>query len=157
MTLDQAVALSLAENLSRVGLTARLRDGDPTLDERARPLLDQAREARARAGSLGIETLAWNDPRYPERLLTLTDCPPLLWCRGDLAAFDGPPERARAEDFRPPEIPRGIDRDAVRERPASIDPDVPGAARRRHEKKVRILPSREERERLRQTGIAGAR
>ena len=90
MTLDQAVALSLAENLSRVGLTARLRDGDPTLDERARPLLDQAREARARAVSLGIETLAWNDPRYPERLLTLTDCPPLLWCRGDLAAFDGP-------------------------------------------------------------------
>jgi DNA processing protein len=90
MTLDQAVALSLAENLSRVGLTARLRDGDPTLDERARPLLDQAREARARAASLGIETLAWNDPRYPQRLLTLTDCPPLLWCRGDLTAFRGP-------------------------------------------------------------------
>ena len=90
MTLDQAVALSLAENLSRVGLTARLRDRDPTLDERARPLLEQAREARARAASLGIETLAWNDPRYPDRLLTLTDCPPLLWCRGHLTAFDGP-------------------------------------------------------------------
>jgi DNA processing protein len=90
MTLDEAVALSLAENLSRVGLTARLRGGDPWLEERARPLLERAREARALAASLGIDAVAWNDPRYPARLLTITDCPPLLWYRGSLDACDGP-------------------------------------------------------------------
>src|SRR6185503_3222496 len=90
MTLDEAVALSLAENLSRVNLTARLRGGDPLLEERARPLLDRAREARGLAATLGIEIVAWNDPRYPARLLTIPDCPPLLWLRGSLAAFDGP-------------------------------------------------------------------
>jgi DNA processing protein len=90
VTLDEAVALSLVENLSRVGLTARLLGGDPFLEERARPLLDEARQARVRAASLGIETVAWNDPRYPARLLTIPDCPPLLWLRGSLAAFDGP-------------------------------------------------------------------
>ena len=90
MTLDEAVALSLVENLSRVGLTGRLLGGDPFLQERARPLLDQAREARTRAASLGIDTVAWNDPRYPSRLLAIPDCPPLLWLRGGLAAFEGP-------------------------------------------------------------------
>ena len=90
VTLDEAVALSLVENLSRVGLTARLLGGDPFLEERARPLLDEARQARARAASLGIETVAWNDQRYPARLLTIPDCPPLLWLRGTLAAFHGP-------------------------------------------------------------------
>jgi DNA processing protein len=34
--------------------------------------------------------VAWNDPRYPARLLTIPDCPPLLWLRGSLAAFEGP-------------------------------------------------------------------
>jgi DNA processing protein len=90
MTLDEAVALSLAENLSRVGLTGRLLGEDPFLAERARPLLDEARRARAHAASLGIEALAWNDPRYPARLLTISDCPPLLWLRGGLEAFEGP-------------------------------------------------------------------
>jgi DNA processing protein len=90
MTLDEAVALSLAENLSRVDLTARLLGGDPFLAERARPLLNQAREARAQAAALGIATVAWNDPRYPARLLTIPDCPPLLWLRGNPAALEGP-------------------------------------------------------------------
>ena len=90
MTLDEAVALSLVENLSRVGLTGRLLADDPTLPERARPLLDQARETRALAASLGIEAVPWNDPRYPARLLTTTDCPPLLWLRGNVEAFAGP-------------------------------------------------------------------
>ncbi|HEV8397129.1 MAG TPA: DNA-processing protein DprA [Vicinamibacterales bacterium] len=90
MTLDEAVALSLAENLSRVDLTARLLGGDPVLDERARPLLERARETRALAAALGIEAVAWNDPRYPSRLLTISDCPPLLWYRGRLGALDGP-------------------------------------------------------------------
>jgi DNA processing protein len=90
MTLDEAIALSLAENLSRVGLTGRLLGEDPVLTERARPLLERAREARALAASLGIETVAWNDARYPARLLTIPDCPPLVWLRGSVAAFDGP-------------------------------------------------------------------
>jgi len=90
MTLDEAVALSLAEHLSRIDFTARLLAADPVLEERARPLLEQAREARALAASLGIEAVAWNDPRYPSRLLTISDCPPLLWYRGNLDALTGP-------------------------------------------------------------------
>lgn len=90
MTLDESVALSLAEHMSRVDFTARLRGGDPSLQERARPLLDQAREVRTLAASLGIEAVAWNDERYPSRLLTIPDCPPLLWFRGVLDALDAP-------------------------------------------------------------------
>jgi DNA processing protein len=90
MTLDEAVALSLAENLSRVDLTARLLGGDPFLTERARPLLERAREARAQATALGVATVAWNDPHYPARLLASPDCPPLLWLRGNLDALAGP-------------------------------------------------------------------
>jgi DNA processing protein len=90
MTLDESVALSLAENLSRVQLTARLHAGDPFLRERALPLLGRAQEARSAAAAAGITPIAWNDPRYPARLLTIPDCPPVLWCRGRLEAFDGP-------------------------------------------------------------------
>ena len=90
MTLDEAVALSLAENLSRVNLTARLHAGDPFLRERALPMLVRAPEVRAAAAAAGIVPLAWNDPRYPARLLTIPDCPPLLWCRGCLDALAGP-------------------------------------------------------------------
>ena len=90
MTLDEAVALSLVENLSRLELTARLHAGDPLLRERAQPLLERAREVRAAAASAGITAVAWNDPRYPARLLAIPDCPPLLWCRGRLDAFAGP-------------------------------------------------------------------
>jgi DNA processing protein len=90
MTVDEAAALSLAENLSRVNLTSRLQADDPLLAERARPLLDRARETRALAAAAGIHAVPWNDPRYPRRLLTISDCPPLLWYRGTLAACDGP-------------------------------------------------------------------
>ena len=90
MTLDEAVALSLAENLSRLQLTARLHAGDPVLRERAQPLLERARQVREAATSAGIAAIAWNDPRFPGRLLTIPDCPPLLWCRGRLEAFGAP-------------------------------------------------------------------
>jgi DNA processing protein len=90
MTLDEAIALSLVENLSRLNLTARLQADDPFLRERAQPLLDQAREVRSAAASRGIHALPWNDPRYPPRLLSIPDCPPLLWYRGGLEAFDAP-------------------------------------------------------------------
>jgi DNA processing protein len=89
MTLDQAVALSLLENLSRVGLTDRLRN-DPNLPLQAASLLERARQVREQAGRDGISVLAWNDPRLPTSLVTLTDLPPVLWYRGQLSAVDPP-------------------------------------------------------------------
>ena len=90
MTLAEAVALSLAENLSRVDLTARLQADDPLLRERAQPLLGRVQDVLAVAAAAGIVPIAWNDPRYPARLLSIPDCPPLLWYRGLLDALDGP-------------------------------------------------------------------
>jgi DNA processing protein len=90
MTLDQAVALSLIENLSRVNLTARLAAGDPELLERAVPLEPRARAIREQAAARGIQVLPWNDPRMPALLLAIADCPPALWYRGSLACFDAP-------------------------------------------------------------------
>ena len=55
MTFDEAVALSLAENLSRVDLTARLLGADPELRERAQPLLERAHFAPCRDGTEGGE------------------------------------------------------------------------------------------------------
>ena len=89
MTLDHAVALSLLEGLSRVGLTERLKF-DPELVERAASLLERAREVRTLASRDGTEVLTWNDPRFPASLGTLTDLPPALWYQGHLAAFDAP-------------------------------------------------------------------
>jgi DNA processing protein len=89
MTLDQLVALSLAEDLSRVGLTDRLRH-DPHLPLQAASLIERARQVRARAARDGIGTLAWNDPGLPEALTTLTDLPPVLWYRGRLEAAQAP-------------------------------------------------------------------
>ena len=63
MTLDQAVALSLIDDLSRVQLTSRLLAGDPELPELAAPWLERARETRVRAADSGVQVLAWNDPR----------------------------------------------------------------------------------------------
>ena len=88
MTHDEAVALSLLEDLPRVGLTERLRVDDPVLLERAARVLDRAREARRRAEARGIRVLPWTDPRYPASLLATTDAPPALWYRGDLACLD---------------------------------------------------------------------
>jgi DNA processing protein len=90
MTLDQAVALSLLDNLSRVGLTERLRHGDSRLVEQAAPLLARARDCRLRAADQGIQVLPWNDPRFPVLLLAISDCPPLLWYRGTLDALNAP-------------------------------------------------------------------
>ena len=88
MTLDQAVALSLVEDLPRPGLTARLHAADPELLELASPLLDRARHVREHAARDGIHVLAWNDARSPSALTAIGDCPPALWDRGDLACFD---------------------------------------------------------------------
>jgi DNA processing protein len=90
MTLDEAVALSLTPNLLRIGLTARLRAGDPHLLEQASRRRVDAREVRLRADAAGIHAMAWNDPRFPAALLTISDAPPVIWYRGDPGAFAQP-------------------------------------------------------------------
>lgn len=90
MTLDDAVALSLTPNLLRIGLTERLRAGDPHLLEQAERRRSDARAIRLRADADGIGVLAWNDPRFPAALLTIPDVPPAIWYRGDLDALDLP-------------------------------------------------------------------
>jgi DNA processing protein len=90
MTLDQAVALSLLDDLPRPGLTARLLESDPELIELAAPLIDRATAERQRAAGSGIHALAWNDPRMPPALLAISDAPPVLWYRGSLGCFDHP-------------------------------------------------------------------
>ena len=88
MTLDQAVALSLLEDLPRPGLTGRLHTGDPELLERAALLADAAVATRERAARDGISVIAWNDARIPSALAAIGDCPPALWYRGDPSCFD---------------------------------------------------------------------
>ena len=65
MTLDEAVAISLLTDCSRVGLSDRLRAADPVLLEQASGLLDRARAAQLAGARQGISAIAWNDPRYP--------------------------------------------------------------------------------------------
>jgi DNA processing protein len=91
MTLDHAVALSLLnEHLPRLGLTARLVSEDPELLELAATRMTDAHVIRRRAEEAGIRTLAWNDPTFPSLLAAISDCPPVLWYRGDLAALHAP-------------------------------------------------------------------
>ena len=90
MTLDEAVALPLISDLSRVGLADRLRADDPVLLEKARALHDRAQVARTRAEALGIHVLPWNDARFPAALLAIPDMPPVLWYRGCLDALCAP-------------------------------------------------------------------
>jgi DNA processing protein len=91
MTLDQAVALSLLDDqLPKLGLTARLLADDPELLELAAVRIDDARALRRRAEEDGIHAIAWNDPAFPSLLAAISDCPPLLWYRGDLTVFDAP-------------------------------------------------------------------
>ena len=90
MTLDHAVALSLIPDLPRVGLTERLRAGDPWLLDQANTRLAEAATARRDALARGIHLLPWNDARFPAALLAIDDAPPLLWCRGVLTTLDAP-------------------------------------------------------------------
>lgn len=53
----------------------------------ARAELDLAGEL-ARTQQAGIHVLTWEDPRYPERLLAISDAPPVLYVRGELCAAD---------------------------------------------------------------------
>jgi DNA processing protein len=90
MTLDQAAALSMMFDLSRHGLMARARAADPDLLDRAGMFAVRAREVRLAALQAGTFLLPWNDSRFPASLLAISDCPPALWYRGDLAALAAP-------------------------------------------------------------------
>jgi DNA processing protein len=91
MTIDHAVALSLLDDqLTKPGLTARLLSNDPELLELASSRLDEAREVRRRAEKAGIHALAWFDPAFPSLLVAISDCPPVVWYRGDLTSLDVP-------------------------------------------------------------------
>ena len=91
MTIDQAVALSLLDDqLTKPGLTARLLSDDPELLELASSRLDEAREVRRRAQEAGIHALPWFDPAFPSLLVAISDCPPVVWYRGDLTSLDVP-------------------------------------------------------------------
>ena len=93
MNPDEAIALSFVPvtALMRGGLAARLREDDPTLVELARRHLPAARAARQDAHARGISAVAWCDPDYPPRLLTLEDFPPAIWYRGDIRVVTGRP------------------------------------------------------------------
>lgn len=90
MTIDEAVALSLNPDLSRVGLTTRLTLPDPELLDRARQQADRARQVRLEAAGRGIEVLPWNDARFPSALLAIPDGAAALWYRGCLDALSAP-------------------------------------------------------------------
>ena len=90
MTVDLCVALSLAPALSRVGLTARLQDPDPPLLDLAHRYLPRVAALRVAAERGGIGVLPWNDPAFPQALLTLPDCPPALWFRGQVGVLTAP-------------------------------------------------------------------
>jgi DNA processing protein len=90
MTLDHAVALSLFPDLSRVGLTDRLRADDPELLELAAARLEEAAALRQDAEQRGIGVLPWFDARFPTMLTAIADGPPVLWFQGELSALDRP-------------------------------------------------------------------
>jgi DNA processing protein len=90
VTLDQSIALSLLEDLPRTGLTERLLADDPELLERASWAVPRLPPLLASAAAAGIRAVPWNAPGFPQVLLTLTDCPPALWCRGTLECLDAP-------------------------------------------------------------------
>ena len=90
MTLDHAVALSLFPDLSRIGLTERLRADDPELLELAAPRLDEAAALRRDAEARGTHVLPWFDARFPTMLTAISDGPAVLWFQGDLTALNHP-------------------------------------------------------------------
>jgi DNA processing protein len=90
MTLDEAVAISMLTDCSRVGLSDRLRADDPALLEQASGLLDRARDVQRLAARRGIFPIAWNDAQFPAALLAITDMPAALWYRGSLDVLQSP-------------------------------------------------------------------
>lgn len=73
LTVDAIAARAAALAPADAGaLAARLRDALPAADA-----------ALADGQRAGLTTVIWGDERYPARLATIYDPPPILWCRGD--------------------------------------------------------------------------
>ena len=98
MTLDEAVALSLLPDLSRVGLTARLRADDPVAARGRAPPARPGARARARsARQRRASTCSRGTIRgFPPRCSRCPTCRPALWYRGDARRA----ARARRRDRR---------------------------------------------------------
>ena len=105
MNPDDAIALSFLTDLPRLALTACLYADDPELLERAESVRSIEQDVRGRAASVGIEAIAWNDPRFPAQLLAIADCPPALWCRGSLECL-GASDHAAPSAFLPVKQPK---------------------------------------------------
>jgi hypothetical protein len=91
MTVDYAVALSLLDDqLRKPGLTAVFSPKIPSSWSEPLPWSRSRRPFRGQAEAAGIHVLPWNDPRFPTLLGAITDCPPVLWYRGELSALDAP-------------------------------------------------------------------
>ena len=91
MTIDQAVALSLLDDqLTKPGLTARLLSMTLSYSSlRHRAWTRRARFAAARKRRAFTRS-PWCDPSFPSLLVAISDCPPVIWYRGDLASLDVP-------------------------------------------------------------------
>jgi len=98
------VALSLLPLGWRRAMGDRLRAGHapgPLLEaliaERSHPphltlarLRHRAQTTLERAATAGVAAVGWSDPTYPPLLATIFDPPPVLWTRGQVAAFEPP-------------------------------------------------------------------
>jgi DNA processing protein len=99
-----SIALSLLPPGCRIAIVEALRRAEPpsrvfrrTLAERwphepaaADAFTAKARAAQARAAAASLTAIAWSDARYPAPLAAIVDPPPVLWTRGDPAAFAAP-------------------------------------------------------------------
>src|SRR5579884_950472 len=102
--LVEFAALSLLPPWCRLAIADALRAGDAPHDVFARvaarhwprepaaiaAIVAKAQAAVGRAAAAALRPVAWSDARYPAALAAIGDPPPLLWARGDLAAFDAP-------------------------------------------------------------------
>jgi DNA processing protein len=95
-------ALSMLPAACRLTTSEALRSGEPPGQIFARlaaqhwptepgaraELRAKARAAVDRSTAAALTPIAWSDPQYPAALAAIIDPPPVLWTRGDLAAFD---------------------------------------------------------------------
>ena len=98
------VALSLLSGRCRRRVGTLLHEGRPPgaiLDQviaecppQKRPAADALRSralaALARGAARGVALVPWSDAAYPAALAAITDPPPVLWARGNLAALSRP-------------------------------------------------------------------
>ncbi len=103
--IQDAVALSLWHDGPRLAILEVLRrepgpltlesalgfvSGGTAPDDLARELGDRAVEVLSSARHLGIDAIAWGDPRYPALLASIPDAPIVLWLKGNPALLSQP-------------------------------------------------------------------